>query len=64
MRERPSEAAIQAEMEIADALRAVVTAYKRDNPMRTADQHDTGCTCMRCAIDAADTALSNAGEGQ
>lgn len=55
-------AAKQAEVELlkADtavmrsALRWVVDAYDRDNPIRTADQHDTECQCLRCARDAAE----------
>lgn len=46
--------------ELVPALTAVVVVYKRDNPMRTADMHSPACTCMRCAIDTADAALSRA----
>lgn len=53
--------------DLLEALQAVVVVYKRDNPLRTADLHDPSCTCMRCAIDNADAALSKAlgtGEGK
>ena len=49
--------------ELEDALTGVVAVYKRDNPMRTADMHNPSCTCMRCAIDAADAVLARVFQG-
>lgn len=42
------------------SLHAVVTAYRKANPMRTADFH-VGCDCLRCAVDRAE-ALLDGGE--
>jgi hypothetical protein len=42
------------------ALQAIIDAYDRSNPMRTADFHNTDCGCLRCAVDAGRTALSTA----
>lgn len=36
------------------SLRWFVSSYDRANPMRTADQHETDCACLRCARDAAE----------
>lgn len=36
-----------------ETMKAIVTAYDLDNPVRTADVHGAECTCMRCAVDAA-----------
>ena len=36
------------------ALRWFVQAYDRESPLRTADQHETECACLRCARDAAE----------
>lgn len=40
------------------ALAKVIEAYKRANPIRTADFHKHDCDCLRCAIDNAEAALS------
>lgn len=35
-----------------EAAAKVISAYDRDYPMRTADQHRDGCDCLRCSVDA------------
>ena len=35
-----------------EAASKVVSAYDRDYPMRTADQHRDDCDCLRCSVDA------------
>ena len=37
--------------------RALVNEYDRQNPIRTADVHDSLCTCTRCLRDALTAAL-------
>jgi hypothetical protein len=49
------------EAEMLSAMEVVSSAYKRDNPVRTADVHDETCTCMRCAVDAVDYVISKVG---
>ena len=44
---------IDAEM-MRSALRWFVKAYDRETFVRTADQHDTECPCLRCCRDAAE----------
>lgn len=34
-------------------LHRVVSSYDLLNPVRTADQHDEDCACLRCVIDKA-----------
>lgn len=36
-----------------EILRRIVRQYDEQNPMRTADQHDEDCPCLRCIVDKA-----------
>ena len=37
--------------DIVQHLRAFVTAYEKNNPLRTADMHSGDCDCLRCQSD-------------
>ena len=42
------------------ALKALVEIDAAENPLRTADCHAIGCSCRRCAFDAARAAIREA----
>lgn len=55
-----NKALIAAAPDMLGALKAISDRYKQENPWRTADMHTTECSCMRCAVDEADAAISKA----
>lgn len=46
------------------AAQDAIDAYKRQNPMRTADFHQSACDCLRCAMDNLEAALLHDGGGK
>jgi hypothetical protein len=41
------------------AARDVIAAYRRANPIQTADFHGSSCSCLRCAVDNLEAALAH-----